>query len=289
MITDLVSEETEPAKEFQIGGSSLALFLETKLQPVSSPFPVLGLGFLALSLVMDLTPETDEYIRESIEDSVGLRVPARTLCLKLIASEDERRRLQDQIFLLGDRLDDAERRLDECRVEASMNALELKKCIEEKAAMISEHRALTEHCAALEEECSLYERNFKRLMEVCDELGKENDALQARLQDNSVVRLVDEIGSLKQDKQQLRINLCRAEDEVKALFEENKLLDQVNRRLLRQFKKEQQHQETDDKRSAGASVEGRPKSTLKEGNPEQAPGPQNTGPPRQPLSPLQHN
>ncbi|XP_039135478.1 uncharacterized protein LOC120272669 [Dioscorea cayenensis subsp. rotundata] len=186
---------------------------------------------------MDLSPETDEYIRESIEDSVGLPIPARTLRLKLIASEDERHRLQDHIFLLGDRLEDAERRLEECRVEASMNALELRKCIEEKAAMISEHRALTEHCACLEEECLRYERDLKRLMEACDELGKENDALQECLLDNSVVRLVDEIGLLKQDKQQMRINLCRAEDEVKALFEENKLLDQENRRLLAQLKR----------------------------------------------------
>ncbi|KAH7669304.1 Eea1 homodimerization domain-containing protein [Dioscorea alata] len=170
-----------------------------------------------------------------------------------------------------------------------MNALELRKYIEEKAAMILEHRALTEHCAGLEEECSRYERDLKRFMEACDELGKENDALQECLLDNSVVRLVDEIGSLKQDKQQMRINLCRAEDEVKALFEENKLLDQENRRLLRQLKKERQHQETDDQHSAGACVEGKPKSTLKEGNPEQAPDPRKTGPPRQPLSPLQHN
>ncbi|XP_039128182.1 uncharacterized protein LOC120264434 [Dioscorea cayenensis subsp. rotundata] len=144
-----------------------------------------------------------------------------------------------------------------------MNALELRKCIEEKAAMISEHRALTEHCACLEEECLRYERDLKRLMEACDELGKENDALQECILDNSVVRLVDEIGLLKQDKQQMRVNLCRAEDEVKALFEENKLLDQENRRLLTQLKKERQHQETDDQHSAGASVEGKPKINIK--------------------------
>lgn len=37
-------------------------------------------------------------------------------------------------------------------------------------------------------------------------------------------------------------------------------------------------------------LQGKPKSTLKGGgNPEQAPDPQNKGPPRQPLSPLQHN
>lgn len=65
---------------------------------------------------MDLPLETDEYIRESIENSLGLPVSVKTLRLKLLASEDERRRLQDRIFLLQDLLSGADRRLEQYRV-----------------------------------------------------------------------------------------------------------------------------------------------------------------------------
>lgn len=67
---------------------------------------------------MDLPPETDEYIRESIENSLGLLVSDKTLHLKLLVSEDERRRLQDKIFSLQDHLAEADRRLERHRVRS---------------------------------------------------------------------------------------------------------------------------------------------------------------------------
>lgn len=65
---------------------------------------------------MDLPQETDDYIRESIEHSLGLPVSTKTLQLKLLAADDDRHRLQDQIFLLQDRLKESQKRVDQYRV-----------------------------------------------------------------------------------------------------------------------------------------------------------------------------
>ncbi|ONK58524.1 uncharacterized protein A4U43_C09F13960 [Asparagus officinalis] len=139
---------------------------------------------------MDISKGTDDYIKESIEQSLGLPVSSRTLELKLLASEDDRHRLQDQIFLLHDRLKESQKRVDQYRAEASMNAQGLRKCVEEKEEIAGVYEKLEVHCAKLEKECMLYERDFERIMESCDELGKENEELRERLQDESSVSIV---------------------------------------------------------------------------------------------------
>ena len=70
-----------------------------------------------------------------------------------------------------------------------MNAQGVKRCVEEKELIASKSADLVNHCRKLEEECSLYERDLERIMESCDELGKENEELRARLDDNSGVRI----------------------------------------------------------------------------------------------------
>ena len=71
---------------------------------------------------MDIAQETDDYIRESIQQSLGLPVSSKTLQLKLLASQDDRHRLQDQIFLLQDQLKESQKRVDQYRVcEISFN------------------------------------------------------------------------------------------------------------------------------------------------------------------------
>ncbi|MQL87940.1 hypothetical protein Taro_020490 [Colocasia esculenta] len=239
---------------------------------------------------MDLPPETDEYIRESIENSLGLPVSVRTLQLKLLASEGERRRLQDKIFLLQDLLSGADRRLEHYRAEANMNAQGLKRCIEEKEAIASEYAELANHCARLEKECTLYERDIERLMESCDELARENEELRVKLKETSVAELVSEVESLKKDKELLRINLNRAEEEVKVLFEENNMLDEENKKLLKLLNRERHNQGSEGKHSASASSKGKRKSSSAEsfsvGKANDFCG---ADPLRQPLSPLQHN
>ncbi|KAG1361127.1 putative myosin-10 [Cocos nucifera] len=134
-----------------------------------------------------MDPETDEYIRESIESSLGLPISDKNLRLKLLASEDARHRLQDRIFVLEERLKDTEKRVGQYKAEATMNAQGLRRCIEEKEMVASGYDDLVNHCAKLEKECSLYERDLERVMESCDEFAKENDELRARLQDDSSV------------------------------------------------------------------------------------------------------
>ncbi|CAL9063923.1 unnamed protein product [Musa banksii] len=212
---------------------------------------------------MDLSPDTEEYIKESIESSLGLPVSVKSLSLKLLATEDARHRLQDQIFVLEERLTEADKRLEQCRAEANMNAQGVKRCVEEKEMIASKYADLVNHCRKLEEECSLYERDLERIMESCDELGKENEELRARLDDNSGLEsLGAEVESLKKDKEHLRINLHRAEEEVKLLFQENKMLDEDNKRLLELLKRERSRQGSDShKRSATASAKGKRKSS----------------------------
>ncbi|KAH7692111.1 hemagglutinin stalk domain-containing protein [Dioscorea alata] len=239
---------------------------------------------------MDLPTETDDFIRESIEDSLGIPISSRTLRLKLLASQDDRRRLQDQIFALHDRLKDADKRLELSRAEASMNAQALRKCVEEKEVLASTYTEMVRHCDKLENECSLYERDLERIMDTCDELGKENEELKARLNENSeIMTLVAEVESLKRDKEHLRMNLCTAEEEVKVLYEDNKLLDEENKRLLRQLNKERHHHGSDSKHTASSSAKGKRKSRVKDSSPEHAIDYNRGDSPRQPLSPLQPN
>ncbi|RZC15913.1 hypothetical protein D0Y65_009280, partial [Glycine soja] len=52
----------------------------------------------------------------------------------------------------------------------------------------------------------------------------------------SVLSLVAKIKSLEKDKEHLRTNLHKAEEEVKLLFDENNVLEKENKRLLRIYK-----------------------------------------------------
>ncbi|XP_050157533.1 uncharacterized protein LOC126631449, partial [Malus sylvestris] len=56
-----------------------------------------------------------------------------------------------------------------------------------------------------------------------------------------VLSLVAMVKALKKDKEHLMINLHMADEEVKLLFEENKVLDVENKRLLRLYPKERNH------------------------------------------------
>ncbi|KAG6481028.1 uncharacterized protein LOC122014549 [Zingiber officinale] len=218
---------------------------------------------------MDLSPGTENYIKESIESSLGLPVSVKSLRLKLLASEDSRNRLQDQVFVLEERLQDSNKRMEQCRAEANMNAQGVRRCVEEKEIYASKYGDLLTHCRKLEEECSLYEHDLERIMESCDELGKENEELQSRLQDASNLEsLATKIETLNKDKEHLRTNLHTAEEEVKILFQENKMLDEENKRLLELLKTERQRQGSNShKRSASAAAKGKRKSRPNDGSP----------------------
>jgi len=161
----------------------------------------------------------EEYVRDSIHASLGLPVSDRSLRLKLLASEDQRHRLQDHVFSLEEDLRAAQRRIDLLKVhksqrtlsalprsllirhplpllpqaEAAMNATGLRRCVEEKEAMAAAYADLSEKSS---KECRLYERDLERAMESCDDLARENDDLRARRNQNADVSFLLSLFSL---------------------------------------------------------------------------------------------
>ena len=65
---------------------------------------------------MDLSQELDDYIKESIDYSIGLPVSTQTLELKLRASEEARNRLRDQYSYLQMRLKEKDEAIERTRV-----------------------------------------------------------------------------------------------------------------------------------------------------------------------------
>ncbi|XP_027333570.1 uncharacterized protein LOC113848309 [Abrus precatorius] len=105
-----------------------------------------------------------------------------------------------------------------------------------------------------------------------------------------VLSLVAEVKTLENDKEHLRINLDRAEEEVKLLFDENSMLDEENKRLAKRCK-ERNHTGSGGKLTGSTSA----KSNKRKSSPK-------TNSPmarkidfdeidsaRQPLSPLRNN
>ncbi|KAG6626395.1 hypothetical protein I3843_15G040200 [Carya illinoinensis] len=264
----------------------------------------------------------DDYIKESIDHSLGLPVSTRTLDFKLQSSEEAQHRLRNRCLSLQTQLQEKEDVIEGVRAEASMNALALKKFVEENQNLAMECANLLCQRNKWERECSLYDRDREALMEfgneadqrakeaeirvheleeevrrICDELQFykheynmravdssteetviENNLLESvlttliikddvasvhgfleansnhescqtmlkmwnclRPSTQKVLSLAAKVKTLEKDKECLRINLTRAEEEVKVLFEENNILNEENTRLLRQYQKERSH------------------------------------------------
>ncbi|PON70045.1 hypothetical protein TorRG33x02_257990 [Trema orientale] len=80
---------------------------------------------------MDLPQEIDDYIKGSIEYTLGLPVSSNTLELKLRASEEAQSRLGDRYLLQQSRMKEKDQAIDRAKAESNMNALALKKFVEE--------------------------------------------------------------------------------------------------------------------------------------------------------------
>ncbi|KAH7524336.1 hypothetical protein FEM48_Zijuj06G0108500 [Ziziphus jujuba var. spinosa] len=304
---------------------------------------------------MDLPREIDDYIKESIDYSLGLPVSQNILELKLQASEEARRRLRDQYLHLQSKLKEKDIAIDRAKAESNMNALALKKFIEENQKLASECAHLLSQCNKWETECSLYDHDREALMDFGNEADQrakeaelhvqvleeevrelseelkfykneyeahvnvfnllqvkadkytfsiilevdasapgtaaeesllesvlatlitEDEAVSGRafLEANSVhepcqrmlkmwndlkpltvkvLSLAAELKSHEKDKEHLRTNLCRAEEEVNLLFKENNMLDEENRRLLKLYNRERNHQGSNGKHTSTASA-----------------------------------
>ncbi|XP_051202728.1 uncharacterized protein [Lolium perenne] len=238
-----------------------------------------------------LPGRADEYLRDSISFSLGLPVPDRSLRLKLLASEDLRRRLQDHVFALEEDLHAAARRIDLLKKESAMNAEGIRRCVEEKEAVAADRGRLAADAARLEKEVTLYERDLERAMESCDDLARENDDLRARLKDTpDLTALNNEVQALQRDREILKTNLNKAEEEVKLLFEENRALDEANKRLLSLLDKEQKQRSERKHSSCNSTKQKRKSSSLKDTSPVSLAIDFNSADAlRHPLSPLQQN
>lgn len=65
---------------------------------------------------MGLPEEIDDYIKETIDYTLGLPVSARTLELKLQAYEKSQKQLRDQYFLLRSKLKEKDEIIQRARV-----------------------------------------------------------------------------------------------------------------------------------------------------------------------------
>ncbi|ESW13212.1 hypothetical protein PHAVU_008G177200 [Phaseolus vulgaris] len=274
---------------------------------------------------MDLPPQIDCYIKESIDHILGLPVSNQTLLTKLQASEESRHELRQQRLFLLAKLKEKDDLIELARNEATMNAQAMKRFVEENQKLAAECERLVEQCVKLERECALYDHDREALMEFGNEADERAQVAHARacelerdlcqlerllikykqqnesvdsssgtiveeqlldslletvttadesstfvfLNSNSendqckkllttwnclkpstqrVLGLVAEVKTLENDKENLRVNLHRAEDEAKLLFEENSLLHKENKRLAKRCM-ERSHSGSDRKHS----------------------------------------
>ncbi|MBA0566064.1 hypothetical protein Golob_010914, partial [Gossypium lobatum] len=89
-------------------------------------------------------------------------------------------------------------------------------------------------------------------LESCLRLLKMWNRLRPSTQ--KILTLAAEVKTLKKDKEHLRINLSKAEEEVKILFEENNILDEANKRLVRQSREEKNLHDSGRKHTGSASA-----------------------------------
>ncbi|KAJ9560473.1 hypothetical protein OSB04_005633 [Centaurea solstitialis] len=324
---------------------------------------------------MDIPQEIDDYLRESIEYSLGLPVSKRTLELKLQSSEEAQRHIRDQCFCLRSKLMEKDKIIECVRAESSMNAQALKRFVEENQKLAMECANLLSQCNKWEKECSLYDRDQEALMDfgneaderakeaesrvqyleeelsklleelqyfkqqsdvqkvgeptdnestehclidtllstlinkdevastahsfleanigvdVCQKMLKRWDRLKPSTQ--AVLSLASEVTKLQKDKDHLRINLAKAEEEVTVLFDENNILDKENRRLMKLLQKERHLLDSGGKHSSASAKNHKRKSSPcpKENSPieKKIDFSEAAGSPRQALSPLLHN
>ncbi|KAJ6301152.1 hypothetical protein OIU77_015460 [Salix suchowensis] len=92
---------------------------------------------------MDLLQEIDDYMKETINESLGLPVSARTLQLKLRIYKDAYFRLRDQHLHLLSKFRQNDILIDRAKAEANMNAAAIKK------KFVEENQRLAAECANL--------------------------------------------------------------------------------------------------------------------------------------------
>ncbi|KAG7597046.1 hypothetical protein ISN44_As06g014540 [Arabidopsis suecica] len=143
---------------------------------------------------MDLSREVDDFIKETIDHSLGLPISMDALKKKLYTAEESQRRLREQYLSLVSRLKEKDKVIDLVRSEASMNAQSLKKFVEENQKLASECEDLVNQCKKWERECFLYHQDRESLME----FGNETDE-RAREAESRVRELEEEVRKMSDE------------------------------------------------------------------------------------------
>lgn len=169
---------------------------------------------------MDLPPEVDNYIKNSIEESLGLPIPTSTLMLKLRAAEDSQRRCRDQYLLLISKLKEKDEVIERARAEACMNAQAIKRFVEENQKLAAECSSLLNQCNKWERECSLYDHDREALMDFGNEADERAKEAEVRVHE-----LEEELGKLADELRFYKHGCETSEDgsSVAAPLEENLL------------------------------------------------------------------
>ncbi|KAK0577551.1 hypothetical protein LWI29_034864 [Acer saccharum] len=148
---------------------------------------------------MELPREIDNYMKESIDHTLGLPVSKETLQLKLLASQDSLRRLSNQYSHLLSKVKEKDQIIESARAEASLNAHAVKRFVEENQRLAEECRRLLSECSKWERECSLYDHDREALMEFGNEADERAKEAEIRVHDLEVQlgQVLDELNFCK--------------------------------------------------------------------------------------------
>ncbi|XP_020524954.1 uncharacterized protein LOC18437766 isoform X1 [Amborella trichopoda] len=182
--------------------------------------------------MMELSPEIDNYIKETIAYSLGLPVSSETLAIKLQGSETARKRLQSVVFSLQDLLREKDDKIEHAKAEATMNAQAVRRQIEENQKLVADCMELSNQCARLENECALYYRDREQLVDYSDERIKEAES-RAQGAEDQARKLSDQINQLRKltdDKNRMSSELEFLRRRVHELEGQNRGQGQLERR-----------------------------------------------------------
>ncbi|CAH2037675.1 unnamed protein product [Thlaspi arvense] len=166
---------------------------------------------------MDLPRDVDDYIKDTIDHSLGIPISTEALQKKLCTAEESQRRLREQYLSLVAKSKEKDQVIDLVRSEASMNAQALKKFVEENQKLSGECDDLANQCKKWERECLLYHKDREALMD----FGNETDE-RAREAESRVRELEEEVRKMT-DVTKRRME----SDNKSSSFEEDCLLDSV--------------------------------------------------------------
>ncbi|KAG7591685.1 hypothetical protein ISN45_Aa01g006840 [Arabidopsis thaliana x Arabidopsis arenosa] len=193
---------------------------------------------------MDLSREVDDFIKETIDHSLGLPISMDALKKKLNTAEESQRRLHEQYLSLVSRLKEKDKVIDLVRSEASMNAQSLRKFVEENQKLASECEDLVNQCKKWERECFLYHQDRESLMEFGNETDERAREAESRVREleEEVRKMSDEIKNRIESEEDCLVDSILtsfvSKDESKSLgriFLEANVEDNCCKTLLRKW------------------------------------------------------